>query len=65
MKIKIPKGYILVPKVPTEKMLDAAEHEYVQSYTGTLTACPYDIWKAMIKSAPKFKDLKESLNLQV
>jgi hypothetical protein len=51
--IKVPRGYRLVPVNPTVEMLDAAEYQFERSYTGTYTACPHDIWRAMIKAASK------------
>jgi hypothetical protein len=54
-KFKVPKGWKLVPIKPTEKMLDAAEDTYVSTYTGTPVSCPHNVYKAMLKSAPKYK----------
>lgn len=51
--MKIPKGWKLVPLVPTEKMMKKAETVYFSGCTGTQTAAPDDVWKAMVSAAPK------------
>lgn len=42
---------VLVPRLPTPKMLDAAESVYTVGYTGTPTAHPSDVWRAMLAAS--------------
>lgn len=46
----VPEGKILVPIVPTEKMLEAGENTFRSGYTGTPTSTPEDVYEAMIKA---------------
>ena len=49
-------GYVVVPVEPTRKMLEAAEDAYTCGYTGTPTAVPAYVWKAMIDAIRNQKD---------
>lgn len=44
-------GYAVVPKEPTWEMLEAAESAYFSGYTGTPTAMPEDVWRAMLAAS--------------
>lgn len=51
--MKVPKGWVLVPKKPTQEMFDAGDDTFVSAYTGTPTTTPDKVWAAMVKAAPK------------
>lgn len=48
----VPDGWQLVPKEPTQQMLDAGEDTFECAYTGAPTSSPARVWSAMLASAP-------------
>lgn len=44
--------HVVVPREPTEAMLEAGEDTFVSGYTGTPTSSPEDVWKAMLSATP-------------
>ena len=47
----IPEGFVLVPKEPTEKMLDAARHRQWDDFSSPLEDMDVLKYKAMIEAA--------------
>lgn len=50
---KVPEDYVLVPKEPTEVMIDAANNAGASTYTGTWTIDPAECWIVMLAAAQK------------
>jgi hypothetical protein len=44
-------GLALVPRVPSEAMLEAGEQTFTSGYSGTPISTPADVWSAMIAAA--------------
>ena len=50
---KAPEDYALVPKEPTEAMINAAHNAGESGYTGTWTIDPAECWEVMLAAAQK------------
>lgn len=44
-------GLALVPRVPSEAMLEAGEQTFTSGYSGTPISTPADVWSAMLAAA--------------
>ena len=51
----VPDGWKLVPIEPTYEMLEAGEDTLVPTYTDTPVSVPFDVYRAMLASAPEAK----------
>lgn len=42
---------VIVPVEPTVGMLEAGENAFFSTYTGTLTATPWDVYRSMLQAS--------------